>query len=168
LVALLFTTICLAGEADGSWVVVEGPRHSSIPFKVSSNYKVFVDVTIAGEKHQAMVDTGAVTTLSLRLARRLGVPLVLTEDRPVGLSGDLGKHWTTQAALQIGEMKVSTYPIQCIDLTSFHDSVTKNGGDDFDLIIGADLLVFLRAELDFDKSELVLKRPKTLVPKRSN
>lgn len=167
LIILMVASICSA-EQSLTWFKFSGPKSCTVPFVIGTEYKGFVDMVVAEQKQRALLDTGAVTSVSLRLAQRLGLELVPTENIPVGLSGALGKHWKAVIDLQIGDMKLERYPVQCIDLTSFHQSVVKGGGDDFDVIVGADLLSLLQARLDYRKRKLTLGRPMTLVSDRPN
>jgi len=168
-----FTIICLiavgqtASGADGSWVQISGSRTSVVPFEMRYENKAVVQIGINGGMHGVFLDTGADTLLDIAFAKRLGLRMVETEDTAVGFSGALGKRWTTTVDIQLGEIIIKNYPVNCIDLSDFFASVTRTGRQDLALegVIGDDLLELLEAQIDFRKHRLTVHVPK---PKEQN
>lgn len=65
----------------------------------------------------------------------------------------------------IGEMKITGCPVSCLDLSALRGLHEKSRLPQLDGLIGSDLLIILRAQMDYDSRKLTIKRP-TRIPER--
>jgi predicted aspartyl protease len=137
----------------------EGPSSVTIPLKRAVDGKLYLTVPVMGRDLLLFLDTGASTVIDINVARKLGVPLVDTGQEGFGLTGIAGKRISTRVDLQLGALRITGMPVDCLDLTQLRAVSRGNGMPDFDGVIGAELLTELGAVIDFRRLTLTVKRP---------
>lgn len=146
-------------QPANSQVWFEGPSSITIPLRRAIDGKLYLTVPVMGRDLLLFLDTGATTVIDINVARKLGVPLVDTGQEGFGLTGVAGRRISTHVDLQLGALRVGGMPVDCLDLTQLRAVSRGNGMPDFDGVIGAELLTELRAEIDFGRLTLKVKRP---------
>jgi len=144
-------------EGPTTWF--EGPSSVTIPLKRAIDGKLYLTVPVMGRDLLLFLDTGATTVIDVNVARKLRVPLVDTGQQGFGLTGMAGKRISTHVDLQLGALRITNMPVDCLDLTQLRAVSRGNGMPDFDGVIGAELLSQLQARIDFGRLTLTVKRP---------
>jgi len=137
----------------------EGPSTVTIPLKRAVDGKLYLTVPVMGRDLLLFLDTGATTVIDINVARKLRVPLIDTGQEGFGLTGMAGKRISTHVEMQLGALKITGMPVDCLDLTQLRAVSRGNGMPDFDGVIGAELLTELQAKIDFARLTLTVKRP---------
>jgi len=137
----------------------EGPASVTIPLKRAVDGKLYFAVPVMGRTLLMFLDTGATTVIDIAVARKLGLPLVDTGQEGFGLTGVAGKRISTHVDLRLGALRITSLPVDCLDLSQLRAVSRGNGMPDFDGVIGAELLTELKAEIDFGRLTLTVKRP---------
>ncbi|MDQ8203779.1 retropepsin-like aspartic protease [Pelagicoccus sp. SDUM812003] len=137
-----------------------GPKKHVLELTSDKDGKLFADVQIEGRPMRMFLDTGGYTILNASLAEELGLELKETENDATWLSGARDKRWTTNVDLKLGELRITDYPVSCVDLSSFERFSKSNGIEEFGGVIGSDLLEILRSTIHYETSRLSIKRPK--------
>lgn len=96
-------------------------------------------------------------------ARQLDLALGEAADVGYGLTGVAGKRWIGRVDLQIGKMKITGFPVSCMDLSDLRRLNEKSGLPQLDGLLGSDLLAVLRAQIDYSSKNLTIRRP-TQIP----
>ena len=155
---LLVVSLCRSAEPPLT-TYFEGPSKCALKFDVIADGKAIITATVQGERHTMFLDTGATTILDLSVARQLHLPLVEAPDVGYGLTGVAGTRWIGRVDFQIGKMKITGFPVSCMDLSGLRDLNHKNGLPELDGLIGSDLLAMLRAQIDYSSQNLTIRRP---------
>lgn len=138
----------------------EGPASVTIPLQRAADDKLYLTVPVMGRDLVMFLDTGASTVLDINIARTLGVTLVDTGQQGFGLTGKAGKRIATHINMQLGSLRITGLPVDCLDLTQLKAVSRGNGMPEFDGVIGAELLAMLQAQVDFGRLTLTIKRPR--------
>jgi hypothetical protein len=88
------------------------------------------------------------------------VTLTDTGQQGFGLTGTAGKRIATSVDMRLGALEILDLPVDCLDLTQLRAVSRGNGMPEFDGVIGAELLAMLRAEIDFARPSLTVRRPR--------
>ncbi len=121
-----------------------------------------IAATVCGHSTYLFLDTGASTILDIQYAREIGLKPIETEEYGTGLTGVAGKRWVAYADIQIGKLKITSYPISCLDLSALRSLHPKSELPDLVGLVGSDMLLVLRAEIDYRKKMLRISRPEKL------
>lgn len=159
---LAVATEPLQGEVTDptkAFTTFAGPGKLTLPFTVSREGKPVIAVQLMGQPRQLFVDTGATTLLDVGVARELGLHPMLAADGATGLTGVAGQRWLAVVTLKLGDLTITDYPISCLDLSALRALNQSQGLPALDGLIGADLLLILRARLDYGTRELTIRRP---------
>ena len=154
----MFALAASAQQAEPT-VWFEGPSTIVIPLKRAIDGKLYLTVPVMGQELVMFIDTGATTVIDVSVARRMGIKLVDTGQEGFGLTGVAGKRISTHVDLRLGALKITGLPVDCLDLTQLKAVSKGNGMPEFDGVIGAELLNELRAQVDFGRLTLTVKRP---------
>ena len=148
-----------AFATSGQMTYFEGPQKSSLDFTTTADGKIVIAATVAGTPTSLFLDTGATTIVDINFAREIGLNPLETEEVGTGITGIAGKRWIARVDITIGKMKITSFPVSCLDLSALRElNRSKNTPDLFGLI-GSDLLQVLRAKIDYENSSLTIKRP---------
>jgi predicted aspartyl protease len=142
-----------------SKVWVEGPGTAVIPLRHAADGKVYFTAQVLDRDTVLFVDTGATSIFDVTLLRARNVPLTDMGQTGYGLSGAVGSRMQAIVDIQLGKLKITGWPADCIDLSGLKAVNKANGLPEFDGLIGSDLLSFLKATVDFDRLTLTLRRP---------
>lgn len=157
--AIAFIGAATSAQPFAPAVGYAGPGMVTLPLRRAADGKLYLTVQVMGRDLVMFLDTGASTVIDINVARQLGVPLVDTGQQGFGLTGAAGKRISTQVELRLGAMRMAGLPVDCLDLTQMKAVSRGNGMPAFDGVIGAELLTDLRAEIDFGRLTLTVKRP---------
>lgn len=141
-------------------VYFEGPSSVTIPLKRAADDKLYLTVSVMGRDLVMFLDTGASTVLDINIVRTLGVTLADTGQEGFGLTGRAGKRIATHVDMQLGALRITGLPVDCLDLTQLKAVSRGNGMPEFDGVIGAELLAMLQAQVDFGRLTLTVRRPR--------
>jgi hypothetical protein len=156
-IGMLTLTAAVRGEPP---LYFEGPSSVTIPLKRAADDKLYLTVPVMGRDLVMFLDTGASTVLDINIVRTLGVALADTGQQGFGLTGRAGKRIATHVNLQLGSLRITGLPVDCLDLTQLKTVSRGNGMPEFDGVIGAELLAMLQAQVDFGRLTLTVKRPR--------
>lgn len=156
---ILLASVSLLGSAEPLTYFL-GSRKSVVSFRITPEGKTAIPVILNREPHVLILDTGATTVLDLGVAQRLGLHPVESPESATGLTGRVGKRWLARVNLQIGEIRITAYPISCLDLSELRSLNKENGEPVLDGLIGADLLATLRAQIDYRRKKLTVWKPR--------
>ncbi len=138
----------------------EGPALVTIPLRRAADDKLYLTVPVMGRDLVMFLDTGASTVLDINIVRTLGVTLADTGQQGFGLTGKAGKRIATHVDMELGSLRITGLPVDCLDLTQLKAVSRGNGMPEFDGVIGAELLAMLRAQIDFGRLTLTVRRPR--------
>lgn len=117
-----------------------------------------------------LIDTGASRTVfdQNRIAAFVDdLEMHENEQLSTGLgTNEMKSHIITLESLEIGELFIRNYTSVIIDMVHINQSFEAYGLHAIDGVIGGDILLDYKAEIDYRKKELRLRVPKKLV--RSN
>jgi hypothetical protein len=136
-----------------------GPSSVTMPLQRATDGKLYLTVPVMGRDLIMFIDSGASTVIDIGVARQLGVPLIDTGQEGFGMTGRAGKRISTHVDMRLGQMEIAGLPVDCLDLSQLKAVSRGNGMPAFDGVVGAELLNQLRAQVDFGRLTLTVKRP---------
>jgi len=135
---------------------------STIPFKLNG-HPMFVKVRLNGSKtpYNFMLDTGALTVVSRRVARALK----LQSAARVGVGGTGGKKEKVKLValkrVAVGDLAVQNVGAAVVDFS-------KMLGDGVDGILGSNFLQFFQVTIDYKRKEITLTKDAKPIPTRAH
>ena len=151
----------IASAAAGAEATIyyEGPRSVTLPLSRAVDGKLYLSVPVMGRDLLLFLDTGASTVIDIGVAHSLRLPLVDTGQQGFGLTGVAGKRINTHVDMQLGALRIAGLSVDCLDLAQLKAISRNNDMPEFDGLIGAELLTALRAQVDFGRPSLTVRRP---------
>jgi hypothetical protein len=137
-----------------------------IPLKLinlqDDGFHLLVEIVVFGEKHLAVLDTGASRTVfNKSLLNHHLTDITVAEDahseehQATTLFSTSNTVLATLPALKIGKLKLKKYTTVGLDLQSVNDTYEHLGHPAISAIIGGDILMKYKAVIDYKK--LVMK-----------
>lgn len=139
------------------------PIHT-VPIEVVAlepgNYHFFIDVKIGVKRARLLIDTGASRSAfdSTQFARfPKGKHASAQEIQSIGLgTNDVSTQLSSISSLRFGDLKITHVEVAVLNLSHVNEAYTHLGIPIIDGILGADLLVQLKASINLKKQELKL------------
>ncbi len=127
-----------------------------------ANYHVFIHAKAGRNKIRLLVDTGASkTVVNLGLISKLpGKWSEIPETESIGLSSQkVNANTFILKSLSFGEIKLSQVEAAALDLSHVNEAYGYIRAEPIHGILGSDILMQLRAVINFGKAELILHPP---------
>jgi clan AA aspartic protease (TIGR02281 family) len=123
----------------------------------SGHYQAMAQVD--GQRLSLIIDSGASTSiLDNASAVRLGIPLRRSRTRVSGLGARAQRALSgTLDDVRLGALRLDSLPVVVLDLSHVNESLSDEGIELADGVIGADLLAQRRAVFDFTSGVLYLR-----------
>jgi clan AA aspartic protease (TIGR02281 family) len=139
--------------------LLRGEGYTGIPTRRlrSGHYQAHVHVN--GQRLSLIIDSGASTSiLDNATAVRLGIPLRRSRTRVSGLGAPAQRALSaTLDNVRLGGLELDTLAVMVLDLSHVNQSLSDEGIELADGVIGADLLTQRRAVFDFVSGVLYLR-----------
>jgi predicted aspartyl protease len=125
-------------------------------------FHIMVDVKINGKKARLLVDTGASRSVfdMERIKKFIREEDFITEENEklsTGLGTDsMESQSVTIKKIQLGDIKINDYRAIILEMGYVNASYEKLKLPGIDGVLGSDLLVELKATIDYKKEELIL------------
>ena len=151
--------ICRGAAAPQETVYVTGPRSTSIPLTISSQGQLFATIGIAGRKLRMLVDTGSPNT---SVDKAIALELKLRpegEERKTAMGATVVGDWCSHSDIKIGDFLIHRCPLRLVDMSATRAGIAAAEFEPFDGFLGVDMLLFLRAKMDFNHRTMQLYRP---------
>lgn len=142
-----------------------------IPFKLVSieadGVHLILQAKINNKPCRLLIDTGASRTVfdQNRISLFVEKPeMQENQHRSTGLgTNDMKSHIITLESLEIGCLHLQNYTSVVIDMVHINQSFETYGLQTIDGVIGGDILLNYKAEIDYRKQELRLRFPKKMM-----
>lgn len=142
-----------------------------IPFKLVSieadGVHLILQAKINNKPCRLLIDTGASRTVfdQNRISLFVEKPeMQENQHRSTGLgTNDMKSHIITLESLEIGCLHLQNYTSVVIDMVHINQSFEAYGLQTIDGVIGGDILLNYKAEIDYRKQELRLRFPKKMM-----
>jgi clan AA aspartic protease (TIGR02281 family) len=123
----------------------------------SGHYQAMAQVD--GQRLSLIIDSGASTSiLDNSTAARLGIPIGQSRTRVSGLGARAQRAWSARLDdVRLGALRLDSIPVVVLDLSHVNESLSDEGIEFADGVIGADLLAARRAVFDFTSGVLYLR-----------
>ena len=146
-----------------------------IPFEFISieadGVHLILNAKINQKPCRLLIDTGASRTVfdQNRISLFVEKPeMQENQHRSTGLGTNTMKsHIITLESLEIGELHLQNYTSVIIDMVHINQSFETYGLQVIDGVIGGDILLDYKAEIDYRKQELRLRVPKKLIKSKT-
>ncbi len=132
---------------------VYNDKNNIIPFALDG-HKIYVDVELNGQKkaYKFIVDTGALTMLSLETAYDIG--LEMSSEIPT-IKDNQSANLSHVNSIKIGDVAVNDLIVPVMDMNkTFGESAEIYG------FIGSDFLRFYRVQINYKNNELIITKDK--------
>ncbi len=131
---------------------------STVPLSEGKGGRLYVEVSLAGEKCIFIVDTGAVQTIiSSDLASKLSIEKLATPKGTLyGGGGGVHSSIARIPVVEIGDAILKDLPVFITDLDEWNQREQTAQQTRIDGILGSEALLFLRASINYATKELVL------------
>jgi hypothetical protein len=140
-------------------IQTSGPQRIVLPFKTTTDGKLYLRVKVGTRDLVLFIDTGATTIVDSYVAKELGIEMRESDDMGYGITGVAGKRQVGTMDLQFGTLRVTNFPVSFLDLEAVREYNRTHGMPPFDGLIGTDLLGLLRADISYGTHKLTLHRP---------
>jgi hypothetical protein len=106
-----------------------------------------------------LLDTGATAILDTGAATKLGLECQPTQEAGYGMIGSVDQARATTINLELGGLSVWQLRATCLDLARLRGAFKQNGMPAPDGVLSAEVMMLLRARIDFEKRTLELRLP---------
>jgi predicted aspartyl protease len=132
-----------------------------VPLARSADGLTVVEAEARGERLLLLLDSGAAKlALDRRAAERLGLPLVSTQSKAIGLGASgLAVQTARLPPLAIGLFASADAEAVVLDLATVNRSRARRGDRPLDGVLGAEFLEAHQAVIDYPHQRLYLKPP---------
>jgi len=121
LLLIILTSVFTTSANAEQMTYFVGPNKCSLDFTIASEGKPVVPAVVNNTSTFLFLDTGATTILDLAFAKEIGLNPIETEEVGTGITGIAGKRWITCVDIQIGKIRISSFPVSCLDLNALRE-----------------------------------------------
>lgn len=151
------TTIRAVSVMNKGRIISDQIEECVIPFKLRGGHVIVVQVRInnAGRLYNFMLDTGALTVVSQKVAEDLDLPSGVEVIARDTTGGSKPMQLINLDALELGKMKIAECPAGIIDLSGFGGHL-KDRDVNVDGLIGSNFLRYFKVTIDYKNRKLIL------------
>jgi len=135
----------------------------TIPLEADNEGHLYLNAEFQGKRLVLLVDTGAqIMVFSNTLLQGTSIKTEVLADGLLGGMTGPGKGTVGFIpVLSIDKVIISRLPVLFVDLDGWNRRSVRSGARKIDGFLGSNMLLYLRAEIDYKKSQLTVSLPRT-------
>jgi len=161
-VALLVSWPTARGSQEANKTVqlwVDGPPSEVVRVGRAADGRMCLPIAVNGKEYNFYVDTGASTTVHGEIAKKLKIKSSDSGANSVDPLGNAQKILTGNVTLKVGHYSITNAQVVVTDLSALRQMNVQQKLPALDGILGSEVLLLLRAKLNFANNTIEFLRP---------